>query len=70
MNATKIPFRFFKKLEYSESSRRTFLSASLVSTSLAHSGGDEDSEDSGIISLFFLATSYQPQVVVDTASGR
>ena len=29
-------------------------SSSLVSTSLTHSGDDEDSEDSGIISLFFL----------------
>ena len=28
-------------------------SSSLVSTSLAHSGNDEDSKDSGIISLFF-----------------
>ena len=28
-------------------------SSSLVSTSLTHSGDDEDSEDSGIISLFF-----------------
>ena len=32
-------------------------SSSLVSTSLTHSGDDEDSEDSGIISLFFLLES-------------
>ena len=30
-------------------------SSSLVSTSLTHSGDDEDSEDSGIIQLFFFA---------------
>ena len=32
-------------------------SSSLVSTSLTHSGDDEDSEDSGIISLFFAGIS-------------
>ena len=32
-------------------------SSSLVSTSLTHNGGDEDSEDSGIILLFLLLES-------------